>query len=169
MGLRQLPKMNSQESETEHNRIMKNIENPEEERDALTVTKSKNTLIGGFAVKLTNKTGAASVEGEIVIASTATALAVASTGADSVIPIGSFLDSGVPDGKDAWIVISGIANVKYDAAGADMGDWIKCSGTVKRAESSGSEVPGVNHFRELGHAIEDAAANSLGRIVMHFN
>lgn len=131
--------------------------------------KWKRTAIGGMAIKLTNKTGGASVAGELVETSTVTSDAVSQSGADSSITVGVFLDDGIADGSEAWIVVAGIADVKYDATGADKGDWVKASGTAGRAESSGSEVPGANHFREIGHALEDAAANALGRIVMHFN
>ncbi len=131
--------------------------------------KSGHTTIGGFAVKLTNETGAVSVAGEIVETSTATANAVSLAGADSTIPVGVFLDSGIAEHAEAWIVCGGIALVKYDAAGASMGDWIKASDTAGRAKSIGSETPGANHFREIGHALEDAAANATGKILMHFN
>lgn len=131
--------------------------------------KFKLTAIGGFAIRLTNKTGNNSVAGELVEAHQATADAVKLSAINSAITIGVFLDAGVSDASESWIVVAGIADVKYDAAGGSIGDWIKASGTVGRAASSGSEVPGANHFREIGHAIEGAAANALGRIVMHHN
>lgn len=131
-------------------------------------SKIKLTAIGGYAIKLTNKSGANSVAGEVVIASTANADAVASGAASELQPIGVFLDDGITDGSEAWIVVSGIADVKADGTGWALGDRIVTSATAKRGAVNNAPTAAV-HFQELGHAIEAAAANALGRCVLHQN
>ena len=127
------------------------------------------TSIGGQIIKLTNKTGANSVKGEIVETNMVTENAVQSGSSDSLEPIGVFLESGVVDGDEAWIVIGGIAEVLADAAGFSRGDWLQTSNTAKRAEGSAHIPNPVKHFQEIGHALEDAGANALGKAVLHFN
>lgn len=125
------------------------------------------TSIGGLAVRMTNETGDTSVAGDVVCASTGTADAVEWTGADGLCAIGMFLESGVIDGDEAWIVVAGIADVHMDAAGCTLGDRIVCSGTARRGEAD--NTPAVaDHFKEIGHAIEIAAANANARCVIHF-
>ena len=125
--------------------------------------------IGGLLIKLTNKTGNVSVKGESVEVSIVTENAVSLCGADSLEPIGVFLEAGVADGAEAWIVIGGIAEVLADANGFSRGDWIQTSNTAGRGEGSAHLPNPVAHMQEMGHAIEDAAANSLGKVVLHFN
>ena len=130
--------------------------------------KTQLTETGGHAIKLTNKTGANSVAGELVIASAGTADAVDLAGANELMPIGAFLESGIADGSEAWVVVGGIADVRADAAGWALGDRIVTSATAGRGAAN--NIPAVAvHFQEVGHAIEAAAANANARIVMHFN
>lgn len=131
--------------------------------------KSKLTLIGGFAIKLTNKTGANSVAGEVVKVDTANDNAVVLNNTSGDALFGVFLDSGIADGAEAWVVISGIAEVKADAGGFTRGDRLIAS-TVTAGRVEFSNTPAVAvHFTELGHAFETAAANALGKAVLHFN
>jgi len=137
----------------------------------LDTKKSRLSEIGGFCIKLTNKSGANSVAGELVNASTGTENAVEQTAIDDLIPMGCFLDSGIADGSEAWIVVGGIAEVLLDdTVAAAIGDWMKVSSNdAGRAESSGTEAPGINHFREIGHCLENGNAGELVKIAMHFN
>ena len=132
-------------------------------------TKIRMTAEGGYCILLTNKTGANSVKGEVVETSISTANAVQSTISDSLVPIGVFLDRGIADGAEAWIVKSGIAEVLADAAGFSMGDWIQTSNTAKRGEGAAHIPNPTKHMQEIGHAVEDAGANALGKCVLHFN
>lgn len=125
------------------------------------------TAIGGLCIKLTNKSGANSVAGDVVIASTGTAYAVALAGASELQPIGVFLESGVADGAQAWIVVSGIADVHMDAGGSGLGDRIVTSATAGRGDVSNSPSVAV-HFQEIGHCIEAVGANANARCVLHF-
>jgi len=129
--------------------------------------KAGMSAIGGHLIKLTNKTGANSVAGETVMASTGTADAVAQVGANGTNAIGVFLEDGITDGSEAWVVVSGIADVKMDAGGAALGDRIITSATAGRGLVSNAPAVAV-HFQEIGHCIETTAANALGRCVLHF-
>lgn len=131
--------------------------------------KIKLTSIGGIAILLTNKTGAASVEGELVISSTVTANAVALAAANEADHFGFFLESGVADGSEAWIVISGIAEVKADATGYSKGDRLIASSATGGRVETGNTPSTAEHWTEIGHALEDAAANAIGKAALHFN
>lgn len=133
--------------------------------------KSGMSPIGGFCIKLTNKTGANSVQGEVVRTDPATDDSVILAITAEVQAIGVFLESGVSDGSEAWIVVSGIADVLADTAGFTRGDRLVTSitaATVGRATSNNAPSVAV-HFQEIGHALETAAGNALGRCVLHFN
>ena len=137
-------------------------------------TPCRITPIGGLAVLLLNKTGGASVAGELVQASTTTDFAVEQADADGVQAIGAFLDDGVPDASWAWVVVSGICDVMLeDATAATHGNWVQVSGTAGRADATNSPPSPAStnaHFTEIGHCIQTAGAGSdvKARIVMHF-
>ncbi len=128
--------------------------------------KIKLTPLGGYAVKLTNKTGANSIKGEIVIASTGTALAVALAGANETSSTGVFLEDGVSDGSEAWVVTGGLAEVKMDAGGCALGDRIIAGATAGRGTVSNTPAIAV-HFQEIAHAHQIAAANGLAICAVH--
>lgn len=147
--------------------MLGDIENDTPESIIPKDSKVKITDIGGIAIKLTNKSGANSVAGEVVIASAATTDAVALAGINELHPMGVFLDSGIVDGAEAWIVIAGIADVHINAAGCTRGDRIIASATAGRGETNNAPAVAV-HFQEIGHAVETAAANANARCVLHF-
>ncbi len=125
--------------------------------------------IGGHIIKLTNKTGGVSVKGNLVETSIANDDAIQLSSANSLEPIGVFLEAGVADGDEAWIVVGGIAEVRADAGGWVKGDWINSSAVVGRCEG-GAHVPNpAKHMQEVGHALGDAAGNGLAKVVLHFN
>ena len=141
--------------------------------------KYKLTPIGGLAVKLTNKTGANSVAGQSVKPDTATNDAVILTAADDLEIIGVFLDSVVADGSEAWVVISGIADVAMeDNTAATRGNWVRSSITeAGYCDATNNDAPqpiNQTHFAEVGHCIETVVAGGggthiLARCVLHFN
>ncbi len=141
--------------------------------------KVQMTPIGGVAIKLTNTTGAVTVAGQLVKADTTTDDAVILTGADDLEGIGVFLDSGVADDAEAWVVISGIADVAMqDNTTATRGNWVRVSITeVGYADATNLTVPqpiNQTHFAEIGHCIETVTATGggthvLARCVLHFN
>ncbi len=135
-----------------------NVENP----------KIKLTATGGYAIKLTNRTGSNSVKGEVVIASVANADSVTLAAGGELMPIGFFLDSGIANTAEAWIVVSGIAEVRMDAGGCILGDRIVTSATAGRGDADNNPSVAV-HFQEIGHAIGAAGANATAKCVVHFN
>ena len=146
---------------------------------AVSTVKNKITPIGGIAVKLTNKTGSASAAGQLVKADTATNDAVILSAADELETFGVFLDSGIADAAEAWVVISGIADVAMeDNTAATRGNWVRASITeAGYADATNAAAPNpINqtHFAEIGHCIETVTAGGAGthilaRCILHFN
>lgn len=137
---------------------------------AVTAIKAKITALGGMAILLTNTTGNPTVKGQVVEVDSTTDDAVIVAVSDSDAPIGVFLDAGVADDAEAWVVVSGRADVLADDVGFTRGDRLIASGNVvgtAEAWNVGGAV--ATHTQEIGHAIETAAANVLGRCILHFN
>ncbi len=133
------------------------------------VQKIKLTSLGGYAIKLTNKTGSNSVAGQLVQTDTTTNDAVNLSGVNSDDTIGIILDSGVSDGTDMWVVVYGIADVLMDAVGSVRGDRIISApvGGFATPWNVGGAV--ATHFQEIGHCIETRGGAGLARCVLHFN
>lgn len=140
-------------------------------------SKMKLTAIGGYAIKLTNTTGAVTVKGQTVKADTATDDAVILTAADDDECFGVFLDAGVADDAEAWVVIAGIADVAMgDNELATHGNWVETNSTEAGYADATSTTPAAapQHFNEIGHCIQNVAAGGggthiLARCVLHFN
>jgi hypothetical protein len=143
-----------------------------------TSPKAMFTVEGGFAVKLTNKTGGASVKGEVVTPSDATNNAVIKIVKDVPNPIGVFYESGVADAAEAWIVVSGIADVYFVgnttrghlARGfltADGGSYV--TGQAMSEALPTSPFSSDKHFYEIGHVLEARTGAGLAKVVLHFN
>jgi hypothetical protein len=148
----------------------------------VTAVKTKLTSIGGYAVKLTNTTGANTIQGQLVKADTATDDAVILTGTDEEECFGVFLDSGVADDAEAWVVVAGIADVAMeDDTAATHGNWVRTSITeAGYADATFLDPPGGGvaeidrHMKEIGHCLESVVAGGggthiLARCVLHFN
>lgn len=134
------------------------------------------SAIGGFMVKLTNKTGAASVKGKIVDAARDTDNAVRLTQVDVPDTIGVMFEDGVADGQETWIVISGIAEV-YFSASVTRG-WLARSTItadgVAAGIALGEAVPASpfatdKHFCEIGHILASRTGAGLAKTILHFN
>lgn len=129
-----------------------------------------HTVDGGLAIKLINKTGAPSVKGTVVIASTTTDGAFELAPSSSQYPIGIVYEAGIADGSDCLVVVAGIAEVLInDSQAATHGDWARVSTTVNgRARCTGFEAG--NHDLEIGHCIQSVGAgtNQLAKVVLHF-
>lgn len=140
-------------------------------------SKFKITAIGGYAIKLTNQTGGNSVQGQTVKSDTATDDAVILTAADDNECFGVFLDAGIADGSEAWIVVAGIADVAMgDDEAATHGNWVETNSAEAGYADATSGTPSAapQHFNEIGHCIESVAAGGggthiLARCVLHFN
>lgn len=140
--------------------------------------KVKLTSTGGLAIMLTNKTGAASVKGEVVHPSATVNNAVVKIVVDDPDPIGVFLDSGVADGAEAWVVVSGIADV-YFIGNTTSGHFARgfltadgesyVTGQALSEPLPASPFSDAKHFYEIGHVIEARTGAGLAKVVLHFN
>lgn len=141
--------------------------------------RSKLTPEGGLAVLMTNKTGAASVKGHVVTVYTATSIdnAVAYVVIDAPNPIGVFYESGVADGQEAWVVVSGIADIYFvgnTAIGNIARGFITPDAGYVTGQALSEPYPVApfasdKHFYELGHVIETRTGAGLAKCVLHFN
>lgn len=135
---------------------------------------------GGVAVKFINKTGGASVKGEVVSAYNDTAInnAIEKIAVDIPDPIGVIYNSGVADGSYVWVIVAGVAEVyfvgnttrKHLARGfltADGGSYVIGQALSEAVPSS----PFANdkHFYEIGHVLESRVGAGLAKCVLHFN
>lgn len=135
--------------------------------------KWKITDEGGYAIKLTNKTGGASVKGTVVMVSDTTDNAFRANIVDSDMPIGVVYENSVADGQECFVVISGIAEVLLvNSVAITRGYIVYSSATVAgRVDSAASAPAATQHFREIGHALESkvGGTNVLAKCSIHFN
>jgi hypothetical protein len=137
--------------------------------------KIKLTDEGGYAVSLINKTGAASVRGSLVHASSTTDNAVALQ-ANTYDTFGIIYEDGVADGSLDWVVIAGRAQVLMkDSVGTTRGGLLIAADTDGRADWTsfpGEGLPATDtHFKEIGHCLETktGGTNVLVYGIIHFN
>jgi hypothetical protein len=132
---------------------------------------------GGYLTQMINKTGAPSVKGTIVSASTAHANSFMLQ-ANEYDAIGAVYEDGIADGDLCSVVTHGIADLLLeDTTAAVLGAWVKCSSTDGRADASqlapsgGGFVNATEHFKEIGHCLEakNAGSDVLARCLIHFN
>lgn len=135
----------------------------------------KFTAEGGLAIRLTNKTGGASVKGTLVSASTAVDNAFILQ-ANEFDTIGAVYEAGIADGSECWIVISGRAQVLMkNTVASTRGNVLIAADTDGRANSIANPGQGVpateTHFKECGHFIETKTGGTdvLAYAVLHFN
>lgn len=129
----------------------------------------------GFLIRMNNKTGATTVKGSLVAASTATtnSFVLQSSEFDT---FGIVYESGVADGSEAWIWVNGsIAQcLLKDTETTTMGYVAIAADTDGRFMSVA--VPSANpvvaeHFKEIGHVLEtkSSGTNVLCLVHLHFN
>lgn len=135
----------------------------------------KITEEGGYAVRLLNGTGAASVKGSLMSASTTADLTVILQ-ANEYDCFGVCYEDGIAAGELVWVVIAGLADVLVEDAHAMVhGELALSAPTNGRASSTtnpGSGLPAADvHFKEIGHVLESKTAGTgvLCRYVLHFN
>lgn len=133
---------------------------------------------GGIAVRMTNRTGVVSVKGEVVCNSSSYPNAVTKIVKDVPNPIGVFYTSGIKEGQEAWVVVSGIADVYYVGnttlghlsrgfLTADGGSYV--SGQAMSEAVPGSPFSADKHFFEIGHVLEARTGAGLAKTILHFN
>jgi len=130
----------------------------------------KITPEGGFAVRLTNKSGAVTVKGQIVSHKGTVARAFDLTAVDANHCLGVVYESGIEDAAECWVVVSGIAQVLMKNA-ATMGhicriplstDEGKAAGYAMDAEQSSSAS-----VYKIGDVLETAEAEVLCKVLLH--
>ena len=137
----------------------------------------RNTPEGGLAVRMINSTGAVSVKGTVVQASPTHDRGVYPIQQNIPDPIGVIYESGIADGKDVWVVISGIADVlftnaptrKYLARGFVTGEATYEAGKALSEEVPSSPFASDKHFYEIGHIVESKTEPGLAKVLLHFN
>lgn len=130
------------------------------------------TSEGGFYEKFINKTGASSVKGTIVVASTSTDNAVGKAPAGSTMPIGVIYETGIADGSSVKVVVYGKAEVLLaDGQSATHGYWCGVSASVAGRMYQDVAPPTDNHSREIGHSLQTHASGTdvLSLVQIHFN
>lgn len=136
-----------------------------------------STPEGGHAVLMTNKTGANSVKGEVVTTGSTVDNSVIKVVVDVPNPIGVFYESGVADGAEAWVVISGIAEVYFIgsttrgqfARGFITGDAGYVAGQALAEAVPTAPFATDKHFYEIGHILASRTGAGLAKTVLHFN
>lgn len=133
---------------------------------------------GGYAVLLTNRTGGASVKGEVVTASSSYDNSVSKIVVDVPSPIGVFYQSGVANGQPAWVVVSGVADV-YFVGSTTRGHLARgfltsdgaayVSGQALSEAVPSSPFAADKHFYEMGHVLETRTGAGLAKCILHFN
>ena len=124
--------------------------------------------IGGICIKLTNKTGANTVQGNLVRADTAVDDAFILTAAADDEYIGVVLEAGVADGSEAWIVVHGICDVLFDDnVAAVRANWVGTGQAgLARTQAAPPALGVAAHFEEVGHSIESVAATGGGTFIL---
>lgn len=130
------------------------------------------TREGGLALRLTNKTGVASVKGTIVEAHAGTDNAFRVCDANSVEPFGVVYENGIADGEECIVVIGGRVQVLLkDLTLSTRNNWVGVSDVAGRAIATGASPPAApTHFKEIGHCIESKGADTdvLAFCILHF-
>jgi len=128
---------------------------------------------GGLYTTVLNKTGANSIKGTLVRASTTTDLAVDLLGISDQDCVGVVYDAGVADGSSIRMVVSGWADILVESGDTIQRDyWVGSPDTTAgRGHIIASPGSVAQHFRECGHCFETKTngGNTLARCMVHFN
>ena len=135
----------------------------------------KFTALGGLAVRLKNGTGGNSVKGNVVHITSDDTVVLAPQGEPD--PIGVFLDSDIPDGEYAWIVMSGIAEVYFigdSTAGHLARTFVAADADFVIGQAKSEAIPTSpfatdKHFCEIGHVLQSRVGAGLAKVLLHFN
>ena len=139
--------------------------------------KIRFTNEGGLAVRLTNKTGAVSVKGTLVDAHTTINNAFKLVPVNEPDCIGAVYDSGVADGSECWVVVSGIADVMF-VGNTTAGHFARVTVTADTGDQAGYAISEAvptspfatdKHFQEIGHVLEARTGSGLAKVILHFN
>lgn len=130
----------------------------------------KITPEGGFAVRLTNKSGVVSVKGQIVSHKGTVARAFDLTAVDENHCLGVVYESGIADAAECWVVVSGIAQVLMKNA-ATMGHICRIPLNTDDGEAAGYAMDaaqsGTASVYKIGDVLETADAEVLCKVLLH--
>jgi hypothetical protein len=130
------------------------------------------TSEGGMYISILNATGAVSVKGTIVGASTTTDNAVMIAPANYDMPIGAIYEDGIANGALVKVVVSGKAQILLkDGLASTNGYWCGVSDTAGRMYQTAAVPATIDHNKEIGHSIQAVVSgtNVLSYVVLHFN
>lgn len=129
----------------------------------------KITPEGGFAVRLTNKSGAVTVKGQIVSHKGTVARAFDLTAVDANHCLGVVYESGIEDAAECWVVVSGIAQVLMKNA-ATMGHICRIPLNTDDGEAAGYAMDaaqsGTASVYKIGDVLETADAEVLCKVLL---
>ena len=136
--------------------------------------KAKLTAEGGLAVKMTNKTGVASVKGSIVSLSTGTDNAFALSAVDASGVVGVVYEAGIADAAECWVVVKGIAETLF-TNNVTHGMYARAPVAADTDEVAGSAVGAAipaNTFNtdaylaRFGFVLESKNAGTLAKVLL---
>jgi hypothetical protein len=136
--------------------------------------KMKITAEGGFAVSLTNKTGAPSVKGTIVSISTGTDNAFALSAVNASGVVGVVYEAGKADAAECFVVVKGIAETLF-TNNVTHGMYARAPITADTDEVAGKAVgaaiPAATfntdaYLARFGFVLESKNAGSLAKVLL---
>jgi hypothetical protein len=130
----------------------------------------KITPEGGFAVRLTNESGAVTVKGQIVSHKETVARAFDLTAVDANHCLGVVYESGIADAAECWVVVAGIAQVLMKNA-ATMGHICRIPLNTDDGEAAGyamdASQSSTASVYKIGDVLETADAEVLCKVLLH--
>ena len=146
-------------------------------KNYLETSKIKFTAEGGLCILLTNKTGANTVKGNVVHSSLVYDNSVVLTPQNVPDSVGVFYENGIADGAEAWVVVSGIADVYFigtTLTGQLARTFVTADGDYILGQAKAEDLPTSpfsvdKHFCEIGHILESRTGAGLAKCVLHFN
>lgn len=127
---------------------------------------------GGMYETFINNTGATSVKGTIVVASTSVDNAVMIAPADTVMPIGVIYESGIAINSPVKVIVYGKAEVLLKNTIASVhGYWAGVSDVAGRMYQVATAPSTTEHNREIGYSLQSVAGGTdvLAMVQIHFN
>lgn len=130
----------------------------------------------GTLLKYINRTGHASVKGELVSPSQTVDREVILQ-ANEYDTIGVVAEAGIAEGQEIWVwtigsVCQALLKDTVTAAQGEVALAADTDGRLDRTTNPGSGLPGTDiHFKEVGHVMQDVAGgtNQLCLIHLHTN
>jgi hypothetical protein len=130
----------------------------------------------GLLIKFINRTGASSVKGLLISASTTTDKEVIKQ-INEYDCFGIIQEAGVAEGSEMWCWMNGsVCQVMFkDGVTPAHGEVAMCADTDGRADrfaNPGSGLPAIDtHLKEIGHIMESKSSGTdvLALVCLHFN